>query len=164
MGYVFVCPQDMHIVFYSWFHFALPLHLFQPWRLAFLALVWAIWIMCNKVIFRQASFDANACFELFSNITSLDDQRMLGAPLYLPFKTSPIIQKMLLPLTGPYPQGLMLCGLCQPLISSKLMLMTLFFSTSNCSDIGDFFRNHNGRIILHFESRSQLTLQFRQRS
>lgn len=65
MEYEFCGAGDVATSIDVWFH-AHPMSLkIQIWRLAFCALLWAIWSMKNSVIFHQGSFNDVGCFEMF---------------------------------------------------------------------------------------------------
>lgn len=60
-----VLPNDLHALFDWWMHVDLLAQRIMPWRLACYALMWTIWILCNRVTFHRPIFDKTTCLELF---------------------------------------------------------------------------------------------------
>lgn len=58
----FVCPPNIKSLFDSWVHVDLPYHHIQPWRLAFYAFTWLIWISRNRIIFYEEEFNPTSFF------------------------------------------------------------------------------------------------------
>lgn len=60
-----VCPQNIPRLFDYWFHTALTPRNILAWWVAFFAMMWSIWTVCNHIIFHQKAFDEYAWLELF---------------------------------------------------------------------------------------------------
>lgn len=62
----FVCLGKFSALFDDWFNADISSRSIQPWRLACFVLLWMIWIVRNRVVFKNSAIDNQVCYLMFS--------------------------------------------------------------------------------------------------